>query len=200
MHAPVRNIDETSGRRKRPRVNHRTNLLDGRHDAENGAGSECIRGKRHDFSTMTITSAGQRAIEKRMNTKKPGVCAPGLLHIFHFYWGGASLLWSSSPFVGWAGNGGGVRKVGGLMKSKNSVISSAAASRAVSGGRPKRVSINLRRDVVSRFTWETKCGFTHGDTTISGTRNPLRVKSPGRSFGPSCGGFASGGTTVNGGT
>jgi len=67
------------------------------------------------------------------------------------YCGGACLEMSSTPVVGCAGNAGGVRKAGGLTKSKNSVISSAAASRAVSGARLKRVSISLRIDVSSRF-------------------------------------------------
>ena len=43
-----------------------------------------------------------------------------------------------------------------LVKSKNSVMLSAAASRAVSVGRPKSSSMKRRIDVWSRATWETK--------------------------------------------
>ena len=46
---------------------------------------------------------------------------------------------SSNPVTGWAGKAGGVRNAGGFTKSKNSVMSSAAASRAVSGDKLKRV-------------------------------------------------------------
>src|SRR6478735_9250568 len=63
------------------------------------------------------------------------------------YCGGACLLMSSTPVVGCAGSGGGVRNAGGLTKSKNSVMSSAAASRAVRAGRLKRVSTSLRIEV-----------------------------------------------------
>jgi hypothetical protein len=66
------------------------------------------------------------------------------------YCGGACFVMSSRP-VGWAGRAGGVRNAGGFTKSKNSVMSSAAASRAVSGGRLKRVSTSLRIEISSRL-------------------------------------------------
>ena len=44
---------------------------------------------------------------------------------------------------------------GGLLKSKNSVISGWAASRSVSVGRLKRVSISFRIAVVSAIVCDT---------------------------------------------
>ena len=61
------------------------------------------------------------------------------------------------------------------MKSKNSVMSSAAASRAVSGGRLNRVSISLRSEVVSRFTCADKVRLDPGRNHDQGhTESTLR--------------------------
>src|SRR5262245_17519798 len=106
---------------------------------------------------------------------------------------------SHVPFVGCAGKTGGVSS-DGLVKSKNSVMSSAAASRRVSDGTLKLASMNLRIEVSSRFLWETKCGFTHGETTTNGMRNPERLKRPGMSSGVNMGAMSSGVGTWNGAT
>ena len=66
---------------------------------------------------------------------------------------------------------GGVANVGD-EKLKNSVMSFAAASRAVSVGSEKRASMNLRMDVWSLMVCETKCGLAHGEMTMTGTRTP----------------------------
>ena len=68
------------------------------------------------------------------------------------YWPGAfSRLKLHTPLVGCAESVGGVR-YDGELKLKNSSMSSLWASREVNGGRLKRVSINLRIAVWSRFT------------------------------------------------
>jgi len=55
-------------------------------------------------------------------------------------------------------------------KVEELIIESALASRAVSAGNLKRVSIMRRIDPKSRQVCETWCGRTHGEITISGTR------------------------------
>ena len=92
--------------------------------------------------------------------------------------GAFSRLKLHAPVVGWAGSGGGVSQWGDV-KSKNSVMLSAAASRAVRFGTLKRTSINRRIEVKSRTRCETKFGFDQGDTTTKGTRMPVLLKSPG---------------------
>src|SRR5581483_1896942 len=82
---------------------------------------------------------------------------------------GSSWLKSQVPLLGWPASGGGVSQCG-EEKSKNSIIESAVASRAVSAGNLKRVSIMRRIDPKSRQVCETRCGRTHGEITISGTR------------------------------
>src|SRR6185369_6373316 len=62
---------------------------------------------------------------------------------------------------------GGVAKVA-VLKSKNSSIGSAAASRLVSDGNPNRVSTNLRIDVWSCTTCDTELAFEYGETTTTG--------------------------------
>src|SRR6266571_6744859 len=114
------------------------------------------------------------------------------------------MLLSQTPLVSWAGKGGGVSSAG-LLKSKNSVMSSACASRCVSGGTELMLSISLRIEVSSRGLWETKCGFTQGESTSAGSRNPERLNlpgklSPGALGGESRGGMLSGGGTWKGGT
>lgn len=71
-------------------------------------------------------------------------------------YGPVSRLTLHVPLVGWVGSVGGVSRWG-VEKSKKSVRSLTAdePSRWVSGGRLKRVSMNLRMDVVSDFTCET---------------------------------------------
>src|SRR5579859_6858958 len=60
------------------------------------------------------------------------------------HWPGAfSKLRLQAPVVGWVARLGGVIYEG-AVKLKNSVMSSLASSRAVSGGKLKRVSMNLR--------------------------------------------------------
>ncbi len=62
-------------------------------------------------------------------------------------YGCPSRCGSQSPFVGWVGNGGTVNICGELKSKKpfcGSVMSPAVASRWVSGGTLKRVSISLR--------------------------------------------------------
>src|SRR5262249_51351313 len=68
-------------------------------------------------------------------------------------YGPVSFVLSHTPFVGWAGNAGGVSRCG-VEKSKKSVRSLIAddPSRCVNGDNWKRVSINFRIDVVSVFT------------------------------------------------
>ena len=65
--------------------------------------------------------------------------------------GAFSRLLLHTPLVGWSGSGGGVSQCGD-EKSKNSSMSSAVASRAVSGATLKRTSINFRIEVTSRQT------------------------------------------------
>jgi len=58
-------------------------------------------------------------------------------------------------------------------------MSCVVASRCVRGGTLNRVSISFRIDVQSVTRCETYCGFTHGDTTIISTRNPVTLNNPG---------------------
>jgi hypothetical protein len=100
---------------------------------------------------------------------------------------------------GCCGIAGGVIHAG-LLKSKNSVMSSAAASRAVNAGSPKRASTSFSTDTVVRGVCETKFFLAHGDTTITGVRNPLNVKVSylPLSVAVKFGGVASGGTVAIG--
>src|SRR5689334_20444798 len=86
--------------------------------------------------------------------------------------GYAWSLRSSTPSVGCSGSVGGVSNAGDV-KSKNSSMLSASASRFVSGDSANLVSMNFKIDENSRFLCETKFGFTQGEITINGTRNPL---------------------------
>ncbi len=81
-------------------------------------------------------------------------------------------------FSGCCGGVGGVAH-GGVAKLKNSVMSICAASRAVKGCNPKRVSMNFRMAVLSAGVCETKFFFVNGEITIMGTRKPVRVKPSG---------------------
>src|SRR4051812_28186989 len=96
-------------------------------------------------------------------------------------------------------NAGGVRN-DGWSKSKNSSMGSAAASRAVSAGRPKRFSMKRRIDVWSCTTCETKWALAKGDTTSAGTRTPRWSKAATVSVAVSIGGMLSGGTAGGGAT
>src|SRR5215467_8946682 len=59
-----------------------------------------------------------------------------------------SLFWKHGAFVGWAGGVGGVLH-GAPVKSKKSLMSGCAASRAVSACRLKRFPTNARIAVLS---------------------------------------------------
>lgn len=89
-------------------------------------------------------------------------------------WHDLSFVSAALQYHGCCGNVGGVIHAG-LLKSKNSVMSSATASRAVKAGSPNRVSTSFSTDAVVRGVCETKFFFAHGDTTITGVRNPLYV-------------------------
>ncbi len=97
--------------------------------------------------------------------------APRTSHLSYGTCGATSWVRSHRPVVGWSGSGGGVIQ-DGLLKSKNSVMSSAAASRAVRGCTPNRVSINFRIEMNVRGVCDTKFFFAQGDTTITGVRKP----------------------------
>src|SRR6476469_2276549 len=130
---------------------------------------------------------------------------PGVAHPYFFktalYPIGTPCVQGSVRF--WAGGVGGVAQGPVLVvKSKNSVMSGMAASRAVSGGSPKRVSISLSAAVKSMGVCDTKFFFVNGEITNRGTRKPLNVKLsiPEKSFGPRMGAMPSGFTSVMGGT
>src|SRR5438270_12004595 len=79
-------------------------------------------------------------------------------------------------------------------------MSSAAASRAVSDVKPKRVSISFKMDVKSRGVCETKFAFDQGETTHRGRRKPEWSNCAEMSLDLSIGGMPSGFTRVIGGT
>ena len=81
------------------------------------------------------------------------------------------MVLSHTPVVGCDFMVGAVAKWG-AEKSKNSVISSAAPSRAVSAVNPKRTSISFKIEVKSRGVCETNFGFEYGETTHTGIRKP----------------------------
>ena len=85
------------------------------------------------------------------------------------------MVLSQTPVVGCAGSDGGVAKCA-VLKSKYSVMSDAAWSRAVRAVSPQRVSINFKIAVKSVGVWETKLGFEYGETTMTGRRQPELVK------------------------
>src|SRR5207245_6503800 len=97
-----------------------------------------IRG--NDWGSAGILPAQQRGRDAR-------VTAAGMAALRRAYLPGArSRVVSQVPFVGWAGSDGGVDQDCEL-KLKNSIMSSAAASRAVSGATLKRTSIRRRIEV-----------------------------------------------------
>ena len=79
-----------------------------------------------------------------------------------------------------------------VVKSKNSVMSGIEASRAVRFGIWNRVSISLSAAVESIGVCETKFFLLKGEITISGTRKPVSVKSPGWFVAGMIGGMPSG--------
>ena len=75
--------------------------------------------------------------------------------------------------VGCVGGLGGVA-FGIFARSKNSVMSGCAASRAVRLGRLNLVSINFKMAVVSITVCETYPFLVNGDTTSIGILKPVR--------------------------